>query len=205
MIKLVLALLVATSAQAKLKVGDAFPEGATKMKNTDGRELTLDEISKDKRGTLVVFSCNTCPYAKAWKDRIVEIGKGAEKKGLGVVMINSNDSEKYKGDDMASMLTAGIPFPYVVDATSNVARSFGATKTPDIFLFGKDKKLVYKGAVDDNSDDPNGVKDHYLKTAIAQLLDGKPVKPSETKSVGCGIKFREKVAAAETAPPTMKK
>ncbi|HEX4925530.1 MAG TPA: thioredoxin family protein [Bdellovibrionales bacterium] len=200
MTKLILALLLAANAQASLKIGDPLPESATKMKNTDGRELTLDELSKDKKGTLVVFSCNTCPYAKAWKDRIVEIGKDAEKRGLGVVMINSNDSVKYKGDDMASMITAGIPFPYVVDATSNVARSFGATKTPDVFLFGKDKKLVYKGAVDDNSDDPNGVKEHYLKTAVAQLLEGKPVKPAETKSVGCGIKFREPVAAAGTTP-----
>lgn len=188
---LALALLVSFNAQAALKIGDALPQGDVAMKGTDGKEIKLNDLSKDKKGTLVIFSCNTCPYAKAWKDRIEKIGKDAMKMGLAVAIVNSNDDVKNPKENMAAMMTQGFTVPYVVDATSNVAREFGAEKTPDVFLFNKDKKLVYKGAVDDNSEDAAKVKEKYLETAMGQMLAGQTVKPDITKSVGCGIKFRE--------------
>ncbi len=184
-------LLFSVTAQAGLNIGGPLPMGDVKMKSTEGKSVSIDELSKDKKGTLVIFSCNTCPYAKAWKDRIAEIGKDALKRGLAVAVINANDSKTNKQEDLAAMQMQLFPFPYVVDETSDVARAFGADKTPDVFLFNKDKKLVYKGAVDDNAEDAKAVKSPYLKTALNQLLAGEPVKPDVTKSVGCGIKFRK--------------
>ena len=192
MMKFVLPVLFfSINAVAGLNIGATLPKGDVAMKGVDGKTYKLEDAVKDKKGALVIFTCNTCPYAKAWKDRITEIGKDAESKGLAVVLINSNDSSKNKAEDMAAMKTQFMPVPYVVDATSDVARAFGAEKTPDVFLFDKNKKLVYKGAVDDNSEDAKAVKSPFLKTAINQLLAGEPVKPAETKSVGCGIKFRK--------------
>jgi thioredoxin-related protein len=188
---LALAITISMPAIADLKLGAKIPEGMTKMKNTDGRDVTIDELRKDKKGTLIVFSCNTCPYAKAWKERIVEIGKDATKKGMAVVMINSNDSSKNEKDGIEFMKLEMIPFPYVVDGTSSVAKAFGAEKTPDVFLFDNGGKLIYKGAIDDNADDANAVKKPYLKNAINKYFAGEKITEAETKSVGCGIKFRK--------------
>lgn len=176
---------------AAIGIGDTMPSQVVKMQSTKGQAHTLQELAKGKQGTLVIFSCNHCPYAKAWESRIAAIGADAQKKGLGVVMINSNDPADYPEDSMEGMKKKNYAFPYVVDATSNVARAFGATKTPDVFLFNRDGRLVYKGAVDDNSESEKKVKSHYLKDAIAALLSNKKVALAETKAIGCGIKFRK--------------
>jgi hypothetical protein len=130
----------------------------------------------------------------AWQERMVEIGNAYAKKDIGVIFINSNDPKAKKGDDdkgtQKMAKENGYTFPYVIDSTSNVARKFGAKKTPDIFLFDADGKLIYHGAVDDNSRKPEEVKETYLKDALEALLGGKPVPVNETKAVGCGIKFR---------------
>jgi peroxiredoxin len=176
-----------------LATGDAAPMTTTKLKNIDGKELSIGEARGDK-GTLVVFTCNHCPYVKAWEDRLAALGNEYSKKGVGVIAINSNDPKKTPEDGYEQMQQRAkqksFAFPYTVDDTSAVAKAFGATKTPEVFLFDAAGKLVYHGAVDDNSGDAAAVKSHYLKDALEAVVAGKPIETGETKALGCGIKFR---------------
>jgi peroxiredoxin len=177
-----------------LSIGEKAPSTSVKMKNVDGREVSIAEVA-GKEGTLVIFSCNHCPFVKAWEGRIASIGNAAKGKGIGVIVINSNDPSAYPEDGFAEMQKRaqqlGLTFPYVVDATSDVARAYGATKTPEAFLFDKDGKLVYHGAVDD-SKEADKVTQHYLQDAIDGLVGGKEIATKDTKFVGCSIKFRAK-------------
>ena len=178
---------------AALSLGDAAPMAAVKMKAVDGRELSIADAAGAK-GTLVMFSCNHCPYVKAWEDRIAAIGNGAPAQGVGVIVINANDPEAYPDDDYAAMQKRaqekGFKFPYVVDATSDVARAFGATRTPEVYLFDAAGKLVYKGAIDDNAQDAAKVQHRYLADALEAVSAGREVAVRETKAIGCSIKFR---------------
>lgn len=180
-------------ANAGLKIGDPIIDADVKMKSTDGTMVSINEV-KGKKGTLVIFTCNHCPFVIAWQDRMVELGNTYKKKGIGVIFINSNDPKVKTGDDSEGMKKMakehGYQFPYVVDGTSDLARHFGAKKTPDIFLFNAEGELIYHGAVDDNSRKPKEVQKTYLKDALDALLAGKPVAVKESKAVGCGIKFR---------------
>jgi thioredoxin-related protein len=169
------------------------PSADVKMQCVDGKERSIADV-KGAKGTLVIFSCLHCPYAKAWDARIVKLSNACQKDGIGVIMINPNDP-KVAGDTFEAMQkhakAAGYEFPYAVDATSDIARAFKAGKTPQVFLYDKDGNLVYTGAVDDNSK-AGKEKEHYLKDAIDALLAGKEPKVKETKAVGCSIKFRPK-------------
>lgn len=189
----VMAMLVAAAAQAwALELGDVAPKSDVKMKNVDGKELSVADV-KGVKGTLVIFSCNHCPFVKAWEERITALGNGALKQGVGVIQINSNDPAK-AGDTYEAMQdrakARGFQFPYVVDADSGVARAFGATRTPEVFLFDAAGKLVYHGAIDDNHKDAAAAKEHYLKDALDALVAGKEITVKTTKAVGCSIKFR---------------
>ena len=183
---------------AGIAIGDAAPMATVKMKSVDGREFAIQDVA-GKKGTLVVFSCNACPYAKAWEQRIVEIGNTYSKKGFGVIVINSNDPDRVPDDGYATMQQRakqrGMRYPYVVDATSEVARAFGATRTPEAFVFDASGKLAYHGTIDDNAHEPAKVKDRYLVNALQAVSAGKPVAVRETKSIGCGIKFRNKTTS----------
>ena len=177
-----------------LNIGDKAPLTTVKMKNVDGKEVSIADVV-GKNGTLVIFSCDHCPFVKAWQDRIAAIGNSGKDKDVGVIAINSNDPAEYPEDSYPEMQKRaqklGFTFPYVVDATSDVARAFGATRTPEAFLFDKDGKLVYHGAIDD-SQDASAVNVHFLQDAINASTAGQPVANKETKFVGCGIKFRAK-------------
>ena len=189
----IVSMSIAVSALG-LNVGDKAPSTNVKMKNVDGREISIADVA-GKDGTLVIFSCNHCPFVKAWQGRIASIGNAAKGKGVGVIVINSNDPADYPEDSYGEMQKRseqlGFTFPYVVDATSDVARSYGATRTPEAFLFDKDGKLVYHGAIDD-SKEADKVAQHFLQDAIDELVAGKQIATKETKFVGCGIKFRAK-------------
>jgi len=192
-VALVASLAVAGSAFG-LGIGDKAPSTTVKMKNVDGSELSIADVA-GKQGTLVMFSCNHCPFVKAWQGRIASVGNAAKTKGIGVIVINPNDPTDYPEDSYAEMQKRskdlGFTFPYVVDATSDVARAFGATRTPEAFLFDKDGKLVYHGAIDD-SKEADQVTAHFLQDAINAALAGKAVPVAETKAIGCSIKFRSK-------------
>ena len=185
------------AAPTALALGSTLPMGDVAMKNVDGRELTLAKSAGGK-GTLVVFICNHCPWVKGWQSRIAEVGNAALKQGVGVVAVNGNDPAAYPEDEFAVMVTrakeVGYKFPYVVDATSDVARAFGATKTPEAFLFDARGVLVYHGAIDDNAKDPKAVKSRWLADAVTAVASGKSVPVAESKALGCSIKFREKPA-----------
>jgi thiol-disulfide isomerase/thioredoxin len=169
------------------------PAAATKMKSVDGKSRSIADVT-GKNGTLVIFTCNHCPFARAWQGRIAELGNSYAKKGIGVILINANDPADHPEDDFAGMQARakelGLAVPYAVDGTSEVARAFGASVTPEAFLFDKAGKLAYHGAVDDNRGDPAAVKSHYLKDALDAVLAGRPPQIAETKGIGCGIKFR---------------
>jgi len=190
--------LAAGSARAQLAIGDAMPMKDVKMAGVDGKSVTLAGVA-GKKGTLVVFTCNHCPWAKMWQTRVTEIGNAAGKAGIGMVAINANDPAEYPEDGMDGMKARakelGIKFPYVVDATSDVARTFGASRTPEAFLFDASGKLVYHGTVDDSPRDAAAVKDAYLKDAVNAVSTGKTVTTAETKSMGCSIKFRAKTTS----------
>ncbi len=177
-----------------LAIGAAAPMKDVKMMNVDGRELTIAEAA-GKKGTLVVFTCNACPWAKMWQSRVAEIGNAAAKQGVGVIAINANDPDVNAEDGYEEMKARaaklGLKFPYVVDATSDVARAFGATRTPEAFLFDAKGVLVYHGTIDDNARDAAAVKQAYLKKAVTAVASGRKVATAETKSLGCGIKFRK--------------
>jgi hypothetical protein len=187
----------AAVAPAPLAPGAKLPMGGVAMKNVDGRDVTLAG-ARGKKGTLVLFICNHCPWVKMWQPRIAEIGNAALGQGIGVVAVNGNDPDAYPEDAFEVMVErakeVGYRFPYVVDATSDVARAFGATKTPEAFLFDAKGRLVYHGAIDDNARDAKAVTSRWLADAVAAVAAGKPVATAESKALGCSIKLREKKA-----------
>lgn len=176
---------------AELEIAAQMPKGDLKMKDVSEKEITLNE-KKDKNGLLVIFTCNTCPYVILYQDRIKEGILQATRSGFGVVLVNSNEAYRGNEDSFDAMKkfaeTNKYKVPYVVDANSELADAFGASKTPHIFLFDKDGKLAYKGAIDDNAKDANAVTQYYLRDALKSLATGKPVAVTSSKSIGCSIK-----------------
>lgn len=193
---LVLALAATASVAdepASLALGAAAPKTDVKMKNVDGTEVSIADV-RGSKGTLVLFTCNHCPFVKQWETRIVDLGNSGASQGIGVIAINANDPKVNAEDGFEAMQQRakdrGMKFPYVVDASSGVARAFGASRTPEAFLFDKDGKLVYHGTIDDNGKDAAQVKEPYLKEAMAAVAAGKTPPTRETKALGCSIKFR---------------
>lgn len=187
------AVAAAPESGAGLALGAPVPAATTKMKNVDGKMVSIADV-KGKAGTLVIFTCNHCPFARAWEERIAELGNGYARKGVGVILINANDPTKHEDDGYVQMQerakSRGMQVPYVVDETSAVARAFGASVTPEAFLFDKNGKLAYHGAIDDNHRDAGKVQKRYLKDALDAVTAGKAPAVQESKSMGCGIKFR---------------
>jgi thiol-disulfide isomerase/thioredoxin len=165
----------------------------TKMKNVDGKMLSIADVT-GKAGTLVIFTCNHCPFARDWEQRIVELGNSYAAKGIGVILVNANDPTMHADDGYDQMQVhaknRGMQIPYVVDDTSGVARAFGASITPEAFLFDKAGKLAYHGTIDDNRQEPDKVKARYLKDALDAVVAGKKPAVGETKGLGCSIKLR---------------
>jgi peroxiredoxin len=180
-------------AGAPLALGAKAPLVTTKLKNVDGKEVSIAQ-SAGKEGTLVVFTCNHCPFAKAWEQRIAELGNSYVKRGIGVILINANDPTAHEEDGYTEMQAhaknRAMQFPYAVDETSAVARAFGASVTPEAFLFDKAGKLAYHGAIDDSKDSEK-VQKRYLKDALDAIVGGRTPAVPESKSIGCGIKFRK--------------
>jgi peroxiredoxin len=185
-----IAMLVSARADV-LKIGEAAPSAATKMKNVDGKMVSIADV-KGAKGTLVIFSCNHCPFAKAWEGRILELANNYAKEGIGIIMINPNDPAAMPADSYEEMQKRAkdrnYPFPYVVDDGSVVAQAFGASRTPEIFLFDKSGKLAYHGAVDDNKE-ADSVNKTFLKDALESVVAGTEVAVKETKAIGCGLSF----------------
>jgi peroxiredoxin len=183
--------LAAFSAIEPLQIGADLPKADAKMKDINGKEITLKEAKK-KNGLLVMFSCNTCPYVIKNQERTNKICAYAKEKGIGVVLINSNEKQRDDVDSYDAMKqyakSQGYNWHYVVDKNHEVADAFGANRTPENFLFNGDGKLVYHGAIDDNPNDAGNVNRNHLKEAIDELVSGKDISVKTSRSVGCTIK-----------------
>lgn len=182
-----------TSAGTELGLNAPIPMPDEKLKDVSGKEVSLNS-AKTAKGLLVIFSCNTCPYVKLSEARIKEITDLSTKQGLGCIIINSNEAQRGEEDSFDAMVKYAaaqkLACPYVVDTNSKIADAFGATRTPQCFLFNA-KGLVYKGAIDDNVKDASQAKSHYLKDAVDAVVKGETPKTQETKSIGCTIKRME--------------
>ncbi len=188
------ALLFITSATwaQSLKIGSKAPTFDGKLSNAaTGGDMPYYKAA-DKNGLLVMFSCNTCPFVVKNQSTTSRAIKYAKANGVGVVILNSNEAKR-GGDDSYDAMKAygkeqGYDIPYLIDKDSRIADAFGANHTPEIFLFDKNKKLVYKGAMNDNPGSPDAAQVMYIKDAIDAVLAGKAPEPDNTKSIGCSIK-----------------
>lgn len=174
----------------ELALNNPMPEASYKMKDVSGKEVSLNDAKTDK-GLMVFFSCNTCPYVKLSESRIKELSDYCLENGIGCIIVNSNESQRKEEDSFDEMIkyhhSQNLKCYYTVDVNSKLANAFGATRTPQCFLFNS-KGLIYKGAIDDNVKDPAAVKSHYLKDAITALTKNSTPALQETKSIGCTIK-----------------
>ena len=174
-----------------LTIGSSLPKAEAKMKDVSGKEISFKDVMK-KNGLLVMFSCNTCPVVGKYQSRTLETGKFAMDNEIGVIVLNSNEATRGDGesyDDMKEYAKKqGYKFNYVIDDKSAMADAFGATRTPEVFLFDKTGKLVYHGAIDDNANGPDKVTRQHARIAIEEMVLGKTVSTSTTRFVGCGIK-----------------
>ncbi len=178
-----------------IHVGDKAED--FRLKNIDGEMVSLSDY-EDAKGFVVVFTCNHCPYAKAYQDRLIEIDKKYKSLGYPVIAINSNDEKIVPEDSYPEMIKRAkdkkFTFPYLRDEDQKVAVSYGAERTPHVFLLkreGKNLIVKYIGAVDNNYKDSSAVTRKYLENAIDALLEGKNPDPSFTKAIGCTIKMSD--------------
>lgn len=174
------------------EVGDKASD--FRLQNIDGKYVSLKDYP-DAKGFIVVFTCNGCPYAKAYQDRLIELDKKYKQKGYPVIAINPNDTDLKPEDDLTGMKQRakekGFTFPYLKDAKYEVFKEYGATRTPHIYVLTKHKDdlvVSYIGAIDDNYQDASAVSEPYLANALDALLASKDPKPSFTKAIGCTIK-----------------
>lgn len=190
-----LMLMVAASpVKPGYEVGDSVAD--FKLKNTNGKMVALSDY-EDAKGVIVIFDCNTCPYSKAYNNRIKALNKNYASKGFPVVLIQPNDPQISPGDSFDEMVKQaekkGYDFPYLFDETQTIAKSFGATNTPHVFLLKKDGsgfKVAYIGAIDDNAKDESAVSTKYVEEAVNALLSNKAVPSTRTKALGCTIKWK---------------
>lgn len=184
------ALLAFSVKNEPLSIGSPLPSPDVKMKDISGKDVSFKDAMKEN-GLMVMFSCNTCPVVEKYESRTVETAHYALEKGIGVILLNPNEATRDRGDSYEDMkvyaLKVGYDFHYVLDENHKMADQFGATRTPEVFLFDKTGKLIYHGAIDDNINN-NAVSRDHVKAAINEYLTGYEVSTKKTRSVGCTIK-----------------
>lgn len=175
----------------ELKINDALPSFKN-LRATDGKKYSSTDF-RDRKILVVVFSCNHCPYVQAYEDRIIKIQSEYGTKGVQVIAINSNEIRNYPEDSFEKMVARAAKkkfnFIYVRDDDQSVAGAFGATHTPEFFVFDYQRRLRYRGKMDDNWQQADSVKEQYLRNAVDAILNGKEIEVPETYSVGCTIKW----------------
>ena len=175
-----------------LDVGQKGPDFS--LPGVDGNTVSLTDLLKDHRAVAVMFSCNHCPYVRAWEDRMVAIQRDYASQSVTLVAINPNDTARYPDDDMEHMKARaaekGFNFPYLRDDSQDVARAYGGTHTPHVFLLDSGGVLRYRGAIDDNYENPDAVRHTYLRDALDAVLAGRDPVPATTQAVGCTIKWK---------------
>ena len=192
---LMLSIVLTSLAGGGLNVGDKAKDFS--LKNIDGKTVALADM-KDAKGVIVIFTCNHCPYAKAYETRIVALDKKYKKQGYPVVAINPNDPNIEKEDSYENMIKnakdKGFTFPYLFDETQDIAKAYGASKTPHVYLLQKQAdgtyKVAYIGSIDNDTEGKN-IETKYVENAIASLEKGKQPDPATTKAIGCTIKWKK--------------
>lgn len=178
-------------AQSGYKIGDKATDFS--LKGTDDKMHSLSEI-KNAKGYIVIFTCNHCPYSKAYEDRIIALQTQYASQGYHVVAINPNDPTVNTDDSFELMKVRaeekGFNFPYLFDKGQKIYPQYGATKTPHVFLLDQNRIVKYIGAIDDNAFKPQDVEDKYLEDAIEALKKGEDPKPATTKAIGCSVKAK---------------
>jgi len=176
----------------ELEIGSTMPKKKLELNDIEGNKVTLSDI-KGENGTLIIFSCNTCPWVIKWEDRYLDIANKYIEKGIGMVAINSNVARFENVDSIEEMKKhsdkMNYNFIYAQDTNAELAYAFGATKTPHVYLFNRKNELVYRGAIDDNARSAKKVDEPFLKNALDQLLVNKHIKKTTSKAIGCSIKF----------------
>lgn len=179
----------ASDENPTLRLGDRAP--AFLLPGTDGKSHVFS--GEDENATVIIFTCNHCPYALAWEDRLLRLGEEFRHKGVRFLAINPNDASVKPADSFESMKARLAenpwPFPYLRDESQEVARAYGALTTPDVFIFNADEELVYRGAPDADYDDESQ-NAAWLRDALGAVLAGRTPDLQETESVGCSVKWR---------------
>lgn len=158
------------------------------LDGTDGGQHSLQDL-RDAKAVAIVFTCNQCPVAQAYENRLIKLSKAYADKGVAIVAINVNKNENL--DEMkVRAKEKRFPFTYVYDETQEIARQYGAQSTPHVFVLNQARQLVYRGAIDDSFTDEAKVEKYFLREAIDAVLNGTQPEVSETKAVGCGIKWK---------------
>lgn len=186
-----------TPEKAGLQVGDKAPDFS--LENIDGKMYSFTDIKdangNDPKGYIVTFTCNTCPFAVAYEDRLVALHNKMSPLGYPVVAIQPNDPEVKPGDNLDAMKKRaeekGFEFVYLFDAGQKIYPQYGASRTPEIYLLDKDLTLRYTGAIDDSAQDANAVKVNYVESAISAIEKGEDPDPTLTKAIGCTIKVKK--------------
>lgn len=190
-----LTFLLSFAAMAQYKTGDKARD--FKLKNIDGKKVSMSQF-KDAKGFIVVFTCNHCPWSQAYEQRIIDLDKKFKPLGYPVIAINPNDPDQQPEDSFEEMKKRakkfGYTFPYLVDEGQDVARDYGATLTPHVFVLNKEEGQLlvrYIGAIDNNTEFPENVSRRYVEEAVNALREGLYVAEGNTKAVGCTIKWKK--------------
>ena len=190
-ILLVIILAAFKIAGGVLPIGSMLPKGDMTMKDIRNEDISMKD-AKRENGLLVMFTCNTCPYVVKNQERTRAICKYALQNNIGVILLNSNEDQRSGDDSFGAMQQYAkdqkYDWYYVVDKNNEMADAFGASRTPENFLFDKNSKLVYHGAIDDNPTDAASVGRQHLKEAMNDMLAGKDISVKESRSMGCVIK-----------------
>ncbi|MHC2990708.1 redoxin [Pontibacter sp. HJ8] len=183
-------------------VNEGYQVGDTardfKLKNVDGKMVSMSD-HKDAKGFILTFTCNTCPYSVAYEDRIIALHNKYAPQGYPVIAINPNDAKASPQDSYADMQKRSkekkFPFAYLQDESQEITKTYGATRTPHLYVVQKQPdgtfKVAYIGTIDDNSREPDKVQKKYAEAALDELVAGKAVSQPTTKAIGCTIKWRE--------------
>ncbi len=183
---------------SSLAPGDPAPDFS--LPGVDGKTWRLADVAESEPGHpapafVVIFSCNHCPYVKAYEDRLIAAQAAYRDRGVRFVAINSNETENYPEDRFEEMVKRAkaieYNFPYLRDESQAVAKAYGAMKTPHLFVFDRERRLRYSGAPDNQWQDPAKVTRRYLQEALDALLAGRPVQEAQTHPVGCTVKWRK--------------
>ena len=177
-----------------LKVGDQAMD--FNLKNIDGKMVSLSG-NNEVKGYILIFTCNTCPYSVAYEDRIISLHEKYASKGFPVVAVQPNDAQRSPGDSFEKMQKRakekGFTFPYLIDETQEVTRTYGATNTPHVYVLNRESGdnfvIEYIGAIDNNSRNAAAADQHYVEDAVDNLLKGKSIGTTKTKAIGCTIKW----------------